>query len=405
MSDFFLLRENFNLVFKHNTNVPGLSDSLKHLDGFYNICDKLNVFFHKQKIINTRSEMQDGSDPAELVGVKEVLSEINFYASKKLNGGKSVFYNIDFNKAVSGESDAHIGSHLVSSLGIEEKLKKLTCSLIEEVKLINKDDNLVSIIKKLKSENVENIVFAFDVRHISIISHFCSDDSYFKKRMIKYAEEKFPCDEKKIVVTFHLRKSDTVVYTTSKGELLSAWGNWRNPNKRSSDPEFLEDIKKAAYKQYYFDDFYNLLSEIVAFIKMNYDREIEVNFVSDGFKRGVDRLEEFKDKLGLDKKEIDYLRGVYKKEERLYIKRLNDFKNNNNVIVNVYIGENKNNFLNTISAISRSNILVVGVGGFSKTVFEKMGYKKKKVLLENLECFSFRDNENKDLSKFLKDIQ
>jgi hypothetical protein len=39
MSDFQLLKSKFNVVFEHSTDVGGLSDGVKHLDGFLSICE------------------------------------------------------------------------------------------------------------------------------------------------------------------------------------------------------------------------------------------------------------------------------------------------------------------------------------------------------------------------------
>lgn len=387
MSDSFnYLKSSFNIIFAHVTNVPGLSDSLKHIEGFHNITEIMDVRFLKNEIKNSRSQMIDCDDPASLIGLDLVLKKLNSEAKDVLKSTKSIEIPVNFNFLVSGTKDAHKGSPIVHKLSIQDKIDRLTDGLEQELKVITNCELMSDVVNYYKSLGYQTIVFKFSVSHISIISHFIGiEQSLIKEELQKYSMREFSSEFlDDFVLTIHFRQGDTAVFRTSDNQLISAWGNWRNPKNKSSNPEFIEDLELAAYKQYKLEDFLFLLDFIVLKAK-DKGLPLTVNFISDGFSRGVQRIEDFSADLGLSDLEVDNLKKWSINEENMYKELLLKYAERNNINIEIRIGETKDSFLFSVSSIANSNILIAGVGGFSRTMFDYMGFKKYKLLVQDFD--------------------
>lgn len=401
-SSFVKLKNNFYIIFEHDTDVPGLADSLKHLEGFYNLCDMLGVYFLKRRFKTSRSAMVDCDNPSELIGIDRLIEDLSASAWNIITERNHERVSVNFNYLVSGTERAHVGSHKVAKLTVQEKSEILSKNLCVEILKSYGEANIDDLVIKLKSRGVEAIRFSFIVHHISIISQLIPKESRLKKYFYKFSKNQFSKGESsgELIITAHLRRGDTAVFTLPTGVLVSAWGNWRNPKNVSSDPEVLENLGEAAYIQYGFNDFLELISFSVD-EATRLGLSPTVNFLSDGFWRGYQRIENHASNLNLSESDITYVKGWIEAEEARYEKELMRLSNAKNIDVNICIGENRASFVNSLSSIANSDILIAGVGGFSRTIFDKFGFKDKKLLVENVTSENM-DNLNKDINMFLK---
>lgn len=398
MKDFLELHSHVSFVFEHLTDVPGLSDSLKHLEGFYNICKNANVAFLKGKIVNSRSKTQDGANPAELLGIDILLQDLSKRANELLNL-KSLSLDLNFNKLASGNENAHIGSHIINALPVEQKidilLQNIAIAIREELGVKSN----VDLISFLSENDIKVIHIKFNVHHISIISQFIDSSSRdFKNILINNVKNVLDvhCDDNELNIVLHFRQGDTSVFLLPDGRLLSAWGNWRI-GKKTSDPEFIDDMTLAAYKQYSLTDFILALERIINFEKNNRNRKICITFISDGFIRGVERIKMFKSELHLEDSYLRFLEYYTMTEEMRYYRELRSFSARKGVKLDIYIGETSNSFLTAVKSIAKANILVAGVGGFSRTMFDYFAINNDKIVIENID----NDNYCSSLSNFL----
>lgn len=405
-SEFLQLREHFFIIFEHDTDVPGLADSLKHLEGFYNLCDMLGVAFLKRRFKTSRSAMADCDNPAELIGIDRLIEDLSADAKLVLSGKSNKSIPVNFNYLVSGTERAHEGSHKVVKLSIEEKASILSRRICAELLKRYEVSTVSELVAVLKPQGIEAIRFAFSVHHISIISQFIPAESRLKSYFSQFARQQFSgtddADEKHVVITAHLRRGDTAVFSTPSGKLVSAWGNWRNPKSVSSDPEILEDISKAAYVQYDFQDFLVVISAAIDAAK-KVGKTPKVNFLSDGFGRGFARIQEHADRLQLSSDDLAHIREWVKLEEQMYRHKLVKLSEEKDIDVNMFIGENKSSFVDSVTSIAKSDILVAGVGGFSRTIFDKFGFKERKLLIKDVTPTS-SENLIEKIDKFFQSL-
>lgn len=384
--EFSLIKEHVDVIFEHTTDIPGLSDCLKHLEGFYNICQYSGALFYKNQIRNSRSQMDDCDDPASLIGLDTVISELNYSARKLRNSQKEnnlLYIDVNFNELVSGESNAHVGSHKVNHLSFQEKLKILLENIV--VLLLKRCgvENLENLISFLLSNDIKVLTFRFTVHHISIISQFITDNDNFRRMVADNAHKVLNTSDSDDTfnITIHFRQGDTSVFQLPDGRLVSAWGNWKERDK-SSNPEFLDSLSQAAYQQYSLSDFLRVVKDI---IDENKDQKLHINFISDGFSRGIERIIQFNDLLLLSNEELNYIKKWAEQEEKDYMRQLKAFANEHDINIHIAIGENKESFQFSVRSIAESNVLVAGVGGFSRTMFSYLSRKTPKLLIEKFD--------------------
>lgn len=386
-SKFQILTENFDIIFDHVTDIPGLADSVKHVEGFYNICETLKVMFRKEKVVNSRSQVAGGLNPAQITGLEELILAKSKNAESLLSGDSDIsVFDLDFNKAVTGCQNAHTGSALIANKSYMENIDSLCRGIVEQIF----ECDIKSSIDNLKSKGVRTLHLRFSVSHVSVIARFIQDDlSSFADALSEITNRKYPIDEDENIlrVVVHYRLADTKVFKLQDGRLVSAWGNWRrselNGRIKPSDPEYLEKLTDAAYEQFDFADFV-LFIKSISDICERLNKSVKLTFLSDGFSKGLERVSEFSQQLELADDDIEHLYSSYNEEEKNMKSTLDNLQLADQVSLEYSIGETRETFEKSIRALIQADILIAGVGGFSRTIFNKFGFKSRKAILERV---------------------
>ena len=402
-SDFQKLTENFYIIFDHVTDIPGLADSVKHIEGFYNICETLKVMFRKEKVVNSRSQVAGGLNPAQITGLEELIVEKSKDAESLLNSSCGISeFDLDFNKAVTGCQNAHTGSASIANKSYMENIDSLCRGIVAQIC----ESDITSFIAYLKSRGVKTLHLRFSVSHVSVISKFIRNDfNSFANSLSEITNRKYPIDENENIlrVVVHFRLADTKVFKLQDGRLVSAWGNWRrselNGRIKPSDPEYLEKLTDAAYEQFDFADFV-LFIKGISDICERLNTSVNLTFLSDGFSKGLERVSEFSQQLELADDDIEHLYSSYNEEEKNMKSTLDNLQLADQVSLEYSIGETRETFEKSIRALIQADVLIAGVGGFSRTIFSKFGFKNRKVILERV-VHENLPNLEEQLEKFI----
>lgn len=162
----------------------------------------------------------------------------------------------------------------------------------------------------------------------------------------------------------HLRLGDVASLETPAGT-VSCWG----VKGVSNEPSVLQMKDEASYPPVNFDKLRELVQGL-----LNLSEDTSVCVVSDGFSRSIERVNKFKDKLGLTDVDIDFIKNKY--QDSYIIEALGA---NCQERVEFIIGESEDKTLSVIQQIQMSAAVIHGAGSFVSTILSVFVRKNKKL--------------------------
>lgn len=371
-NSFSKLTAKYNIVLDHVTEVNGFADSVRHLDAFYNIATTLNLQWILPVFKNSRS-CTSGRLPYEIAGLSDFL-EYNCSAPKTLLNNKNIIHiNIDFNRLVSGDRDAHKGSLLINGVSQEELFLNIKRGLLEAIEIAElehktKRANIVELLSRLTSKKVvlPVIHFRLFINRLPIITKF-SNVKKLSNALLEFNAKNSPPEDRvsSLNIVIHLRKGDITVFPLPDGGFIASWGDFRKENNRRALPERIERLSDSVYPQYDVEPYLLLIKKVVELSP----GKINLSFLCDGFDRGLDRIQDNSESLELRPTELGYIRHWVSKEEIRIKKLVSDMTGNGVDSVNILWGESEALFEQSFQSIEAADILLFSSGGFAKTIF------------------------------------
>ena len=386
MTDFTKLKTKFSIIFEHATSVPGFADSVKHVDGFLNICKQLEVNFLRDKFTNSRSQTSDCADPTKPTGYDQTLDELSTTAKNLISLKRFFICTVDLNSALTNNPDGHSGAAQLTGLSTQQKLNVLKESLVRlfveqynnEKQVNNTTTKRMILDDILTSSEIlfQGILFRFQVHGMPIIGPFATHSEDLTSKLKNGARNRIEKNKARKLITIHLRRGDISVFPL-RNKYIACWGNFNNPNNRSALPEIIDDPSKSVYPYYELTPF---LDVVKTFTHRNPD-EYEIAFLCDGFERGIARIERHQSTNSLstaEMLEIEMYAALTKTE---YIKKVESLKCSNIKKVNIIWGESGENFLKSFAAIASADIFLLSSGGFGKTIFNYFNFIENSVAI------------------------
>lgn len=355
------------VVFEHYTEVPGLGDSIRHLDGFLAICNRFDALFLRRPFKNARSSIGD-FNVSDAIGLSGILDELSRSASQQVTSGRLLECELDFNAAISGESDGIKGSMLVRDKTIQELYVNLEDAIVSSVcdamraELGTVDDSVGGV-------PYDAIKVRFAIRGTSLITRF-SDGGLLSPYTKRTAQKIFAVTDDSIRVVIHLRRGDITIFPY-QGRFIASWGDFRKPDNRSALPEIIDSPEGSVYQNYSIDPYAELVSRIAGRV----DRPVKLTFISDGFSRGVDRVRKYAEHLGLSDGGLLEIEESARAMEDDLLMKLAQMSDSCGVTFESYIGEDGDKFVKSFESIASADVLLYSSGSFSKTTFNFFNYR------------------------------
>lgn len=385
-----ILKKNFVIVFEHYTEVPGLADSLKQIDGFLFASDQCSALFYRKPFKNARSAV--GSlDPGEETGFTAALSNLSADASKALQDGRAFQCSVDFNFAVSGDSDSHRGGAKIKKVEIAELIGNLKTGILQALSIklnphaggadsLGQQLDVSRMVNDLSDRGVSVIHLQFAVRHMPIINYFGGRSERLRDA-IKASTKEYPHKsgdggKRNLTIMAHFRRGDISIFPLADGRFLSCWGRPQPSAAMAFSPEIINSPKEAVYTVHDFSPYLDLIRESTA----GYEA-VKIVVASDGFSRGLERAAGAAETLGISADEVSEMRNWAKSEEKRFLELLNDFCVGRNYKFDFIFGETEQLFKETVSALANADILLFTSGGFSRTLFKYLNKREGAIMM------------------------
>lgn len=386
MNAFEKLNDRVYLCFTHNTHVPGLSDYIKHIDAFSNLCFDLGVGCLIGGDNNVSRSVVDDVDIVSGVGLNDSINELSRNTVLSLKQKKNIFnVNLDFNKIVSGQENAILGFESTSIWSYEQRIEFIKNSIVEKIvsefNIVYKK-SVLSIDDVLQDSDFswDAINFNFNVVGMSLILRFLKPNSVYFNILKDISISKIFFLEKNepdiLNVTFHLRRGDISIFNL-RDKYIACWGDYRRSIKNPSSPQIIDNIENSIYKYYHIVPYIELLKRI----GRSTNKKLNLYFLCDGFERGVERIKFHSDTLNITNEELKDIGNQAEFKKKFYIEEIESLLNDGFESVAVYFGETGDLFFKSLSAIARSHIFLCSAGGFGKTIFQYYNIHKNSIIL------------------------
>lgn len=378
------LTEKFNIVLEHGTDVPGLADGLKHLDGFISLTEKLGFYFYKKSFTATRSAISGTLDPIQSLGLDKAIEELSFNATSIMTNSKSLCVTSDFNFIVTGTKNISEAAKIIKEIGLEGLLPEIVDRIVNLITDNNEHNTLIDLSKeqlldKIKCSGIDTIVIKLFVNRMDVVGQLCSSNSTFinacKTNFLKLERHNLFLQQKNIAI--HYRLGDTAVFPLPNGKFVAAWGDWRRSINKTSAPEILDSPNEAAYKPIDFTTTINTIEQASDALNSAF----QLTLLSDGYERGINRIIEFNEHLQLLDSDIEFITNWAESTKNTFIQKIYDAFESKNVTLKVVWGENSDSFMESVKTIAAADLLFVGVGGFSKAIFNIYNLKDDAIIL------------------------
>lgn len=383
LDDFDKLKNKVYLCFSHNTVVPGLSDYIKHLDAFSNLCFELDVGFLVGKSPNISRSVVDSADIVNGVGLIDVIESLS---SKTINSlvVKQEILDIDlnFNIVASGYESAIIGHRITHSWSYPDRINFFKSQIVNEIlsffsKKYNKKFISVDDLISQSNFTFDSIKLNFNVKGMSLILKFLRNNSEFYKALKNISKNKLfsgnDSVDDTLNVVFHIRRGDISVFKF-QDKFIACWGDYNRPIENASHPQVISRIEDSIYNYYHIDPYISLLKKIASVS----NKKLNLCFLCDGFDRGIQRITQYANLTG---DELDNIKYQAELKKDIYITKVKELSNDGFDKIEIYFGETGELFFKSLDAIAKSNIFLYSAGGFGSTMFKYYNVHDNSIIL------------------------